>query len=91
MKAQYNQCIPNPKIKGEMISVQLLPLWALGFAEQEESIEQMKKHWPGFTKEEMKDIWENKKTKEEMEKFELLKTIEEMRRHMQKFSNQYVE
>ena len=42
MKAQYNQCIPNPKKEGEMISVQLLSMWALGFAEPGETVEEMK-------------------------------------------------
>ena len=78
MRAQYNQCIPNPKRKGEMISVQLLPLWALGFTEPKKTIEEMKQCWPGFTREEIKTIWLNEKTEEKMEKFRLEKTLEEM-------------
>ena len=38
MKAQYHQCIPNPKKEGEMISVQLLSMWDLGFAEHGKNI-----------------------------------------------------
>ena len=31
MKAQYHQCIPNPKRPGEMVSVQLCSLWATSY------------------------------------------------------------
>ena len=50
-----------------MISVQLLPLWAVGFSEPNKTINEMKEHWPGYTR-------------EEMEKFQLGKTIEEIKK-----------
>ena len=43
LKAQFQQCIPNPELKDELISVQLCSLWGLGFANPYDSIEIMKK------------------------------------------------
>ena len=37
MRAQYHQCVPNPQRNGELISVQLLSMWALGLAQPDGS------------------------------------------------------
>ena len=42
MKAQFHQCIPNPAIEGEMVTVQLCSMWNLGFADPNDSIKEMK-------------------------------------------------
>jgi hypothetical protein len=31
MRAQYHQCVPNPQKHGELITVQLVSMWALGY------------------------------------------------------------
>ena len=41
MKAQFHQCIPNPQRAGEMISVQICSMWALGYADPEYPLEDM--------------------------------------------------
>ena len=43
LKAQYHQCIPNPKISGELVSVQICSMWSLGFIEPELPLSQMDK------------------------------------------------
>ena len=41
MKAQFHQCIPNPKKPGEMVSVQICSMWALGYADPDLSLNEM--------------------------------------------------
>ena len=41
LRAQYHQCVPNPQVEGELISVQICSLWDLGFAEPGLSVSEM--------------------------------------------------
>ena len=43
MRAQYHQCLPNPKKPGELVTVQLFSMWALDYADPKDSLEDMKK------------------------------------------------
>ena len=42
MRAQYHQCLPNPKRPDEQITVQLFSMWALDYANPEDSLEKMR-------------------------------------------------
>jgi hypothetical protein len=41
LKAQFHQCLPNPKQPEEMVTVQICSMWALGFADPDKSVNEM--------------------------------------------------